>query len=349
MFVNVSVHITKTNNVKSCIAMKTVLRWIVWLIILVTQFPEGIFSQSVSVLVNQRATLFRNASSCENAELIKSYPTKATIATCNKHLCAPEEDFQEKIDFEDTSNNLVFKLAKYNDWGTYEFICNGKKHFVRLDVLVAENKTARPSSNITLKCFAKNAKDVTWICDGKRVLHCKKNESPSFGEGFESRVSLNEGCFEDGDCSLTLTAVSKTDSGLYRCFADDESTEGSPHAHVVYVNEDPSSPEGNHTENNVWRSVAITFILISLVLAGAFYIVCKRYRALSKAANQSTSSASSQSENEPSENHPMLESITTQHDDSQSTQITTQPVQESDNNPKSSSTVPFYTDMPDLQ
>lgn len=63
-----------------------------------------------------------------------------------------------------------------------------------------------------------------------------KNGSTYPGEGYEDRVSLTEGGFKDGDLSLTITGVQQTDAGLYRCFVQDESTEGYPHAYVIHVN-----------------------------------------------------------------------------------------------------------------
>lgn len=309
--------------------MKIVLKWIFWPLIFVTHFLEGtsFLHDPVTVLVNQRFTL--NASSCENGEWRKVIPTQATIAKCKNHKCEIEKAYQKKYELEDTSNNLVLKSTKYNDQGTYEFICNGEKHSYKLDVLVPHNKTTRPSSNITLMCLLRNAKDVTWIHNGKKILHHTGNGAPRIDEEFKDRVLLNDGCIEDGDCSLTLLDVREMDAGLYLCFGDDESEKGEPHAYMLFMNADHSSPEGNHTEHDVWFIIAIALIPISVGLLVALCIVLYMYRALSKAAYQSTSTTVSQTQNEPCENDPMLPFNITE------------PVQESDNNPKSSSTVPF--------
>ncbi|XP_073727942.1 uncharacterized protein [Misgurnus anguillicaudatus] len=331
--------------------MKTVLKWIVWPLILVTPFLEGTFFQHdpVTVLVNQRVTL--NASSCENGEWRKVIPTQATIAKCKNYKCEIEKAYQKKYESGDMSNNLVFKSTKYNDQGTYQFICNGETHSYILDVLVPHNKTARLSSNITLMCLVRNAKDVTWIHNGKKILYHTDNGTTIIGEGYKGRVLLNDGCFEDGDCSLTLLDVREMDAGLYLCFADDESKKGEPHAYMLFVNADHSSPERNCTadhsspERNCTADHSspernctavhsspkgnctvsnVLWWIINVVLAVALCIVSWfLYKAQSKAANQSTS----QTQKEPSENDHMM------------TSNITEPVQESYDNAKSSSTV----------
>lgn len=290
--------------------MNTVLKWIFWPLILVIPFLEGTFSHHypVTVLVNQRLTL--NASSCENGEWRKVIPTQATIAKCKNHTCEIEKAYQKKYELEDTSNNLVIKSTKYNDKGTYDFNCNGEKYVYILDVLVPHNKTAQPLSNITLMCLLRNAKDVTWIHNGKKILHHTGNGAPRIDEEFKDRVLLNDGCIEDGDCSLTLLDVREMDAGLYLCFGDDESEKGEPHAYMLFMNEEHSSPEGNCTEFNVWGWIISGGLAVALCIVSYLYI-------MSKAANQSTS------------NNYMLTNIT-------------KPVQESDDNPKSSSTVTTF-------
>ncbi|XP_073667830.1 uncharacterized protein [Paramisgurnus dabryanus] len=290
--------------------MKTVLKWIVWPLILVIPFLEGTFSHHypVTVLVNQRLTL--NASSCENGEWIKVIPTQATIAKCKKHTCEIEKAYQKKYELEDTSNNLVIKSTKYNDKGTYDFNCNGEKYVYILDVLVPHNMTAQPLSNFTLMCYVTNAKDVKWMHKETVVFYHAKNGTTSIDEGFKDRGSLNKGCFEDGNCSLTVFYVREVDAGLYRCFSDDESEKGDPHAYMLFVKEEHSSPEGNCTEFNVWWWITNLGLAVALFIVSFLYIT-------SKAANQSTS------------NDYMLTNIT-------------EPVQESDNNLKSSSTVTTF-------
>lgn len=107
---------------------------------------------------------------------------------------------------------------------------------------------------ITLKCFAANANDVTWLHNYDRVLHHKKEGSVNPGTGYEGRVSLEKNCFKTGDLSLTITEVRKTDDGLYRCFVDDETTKGYPHAHRLHVN--GKTGKGNlHLSFNLYHTV----------------------------------------------------------------------------------------------
>lgn len=94
-------------------------------------FPQS--GAPVRVLVNQQATLFRNVSSCENAQFRWILPTEATIAKCQKQICDIKDGFLEKFQFKD--NILVLKSAKYSDWGTYECDCKGFITFVKWDVV----------------------------------------------------------------------------------------------------------------------------------------------------------------------------------------------------------------------
>lgn len=100
----------------------------------------------------------------------------------------------------------------------------------------AENKSVVETDNITLKCYAVNAKDVTWMHDNERVLHFKTDGSINPGKGYEGRASLAKDCFKTGDLSLTIAGVRIEDAGIYRCFVDDETVKGNPHACVLLVN-----------------------------------------------------------------------------------------------------------------
>lgn len=99
-----------------------------------------------------------------------------------------------------------------------------------LDVSVKELE------NITLLCFAKDAKDVTWFHNDARILQSKINGSTAIDKVFQNRVSLKEGAFKDGNLSLTLLDVSGKDVGLYLCRVNDETAEGYPYAHMLHVN-----------------------------------------------------------------------------------------------------------------
>lgn len=87
--------------------------------------------------------------------------------------------------------------------------------------------------SITLACHADSANDVTWLHNGERVMHYKKDGSINPGKGYEGRVSLEKNCFKTGDFSLTITGVCKTDAGILRCFVDDGTAKGYPHAYAL--------------------------------------------------------------------------------------------------------------------
>lgn len=104
---------------------------------------------------------------------------------------------------------------------------------LKYSLIDALNVHAAEMDNITLDCHVGNANDVTWLHDNQRVLHYKKDGSINPGKGYEGRVSLEKNCFKTGDFSLTITGVRKTDAGIYRCFVDDEMTEGYPHTYYL--------------------------------------------------------------------------------------------------------------------
>lgn len=92
------------------------------------------------------------------------------------------------------------------------------------------------TDNITFSCYSHSPKDVTWLHNDERVVHYKKDGSVNHGKGYEGRASLEKNCFKSGDFSLTILNVSKADAGIYRCFEDDETAKGNPHAYVLHVN-----------------------------------------------------------------------------------------------------------------
>ncbi len=100
----------------------------------------------------------------------------------------------------------------------------------------ALNASVVEMDNISLKCFAHNAKDVTWLHYDKSVLSYKLGGSVNVSKGYEGRASLENNCFKTGDLSLTVARVRKEDAGLYRCFVGDSTTKGDPHAYVLHMN-----------------------------------------------------------------------------------------------------------------
>lgn len=234
-------------------------------------FVSDAFSQGTKtyiVPVNTPYTFPGNGSSCERAEWRKeSSPTDATIATNQNKICLIEKGFQEE--FSCKENHLLLNSAKYTDKGTYEFVCNEEEKTLILDVLckyslylipIKEllesisistwsvtdfdlkysltdpvNVDTAEMDNITLNCYAANARDVTWLHNDTKVLHYKKGGTITPGKAYEGRVSLEKNCFKTGDLSLTITGVCMKDAGLYRCFVDDETAKGYPHTYLLHV------------------------------------------------------------------------------------------------------------------
>ncbi|XP_043117085.1 uncharacterized protein LOC122360496 isoform X3 [Puntigrus tetrazona] len=198
---------------------------------------EGALCQSIRsdfVLLNQPYPFPGNASGCRQAEWRKTNPT-ANIATYQNQACTTSEGLEEEYRCED--NHLLLKSAKFNDAGSYEFICNWDIISIRLDVLYAQDVSAVETENIILNCYAHSTEDVTWLHNKKIILHVKMNGSASFSKDYEGRVSVKKSCFKTGDFSLTIARVLKEDAGTYRCFVDDETKKGIPQASVLHVND----------------------------------------------------------------------------------------------------------------
>lgn len=100
----------------------------------------------------------------------------------------------------------------------------------------ALNVSAVEMDNITLNCYAHNAKDVTWLHTNGSVLIYKLGGSMNPSKDYKRRASLENNCFKTGDLSLTIARVRKEDTGIYRCFVGDGTTKGNPHAYVLHVN-----------------------------------------------------------------------------------------------------------------
>ncbi|XP_058602553.1 uncharacterized protein LOC131521636 [Onychostoma macrolepis] len=285
---------------------------------------EGAFCQSIPsgfVLLNQAYTFPGNASGCHHAEWRKRPPTDTTIATYKNHAFTTEKGFQEEFTCKD--NQLLLKSAKYMDQGPYEFICDGDKTPVNLDVLYALNESAVEMDNITLSCYAHDAKDVTWLHNNKRVLHYKTDGSVNPGKGYEKRASLEKNCFKTGNFSLTITRVRKADAGIYRCFVDDETVKGNPHASVLHVNEKRSGPaDQTHSSCNEAILITLTVVFGPVLVISVTYLITTEVR-----KRQSTSTTA---DDTPETDRMLMSptSPTTPVNESQSE--VTHPVQESD-------------------
>ncbi|KAL0173288.1 hypothetical protein M9458_033599, partial [Cirrhinus mrigala] len=190
------------------------------------------------------------------------------------------------------------------------------------------------TDNTILHCYARNAKDVTWLHNTEKVLHSKMHGSINASKDYEGRASLAKDCFNTGDLSLTIAGVRKGDAGIYRCFVDDETVKGIPDASVLHVNETHSSP-GDQTDCNcnIYKNLTISFGTISVTVFVIYHITMKLRK------RQSTSD----SKDGTTEKDRMLMSdicITSPTNESQP--VVTHPVQESDSmENKPSNTRPF--------
>ncbi|XP_016342575.1 uncharacterized protein LOC107689167 isoform X1 [Sinocyclocheilus anshuiensis] len=291
---------------------------------------EGAFCHSIRtdfVLLNQPYTFPGNASGCHHAEWRKRPPIDTTIATYKNHACTTDRIFEEEFTCKD--NHLLLKSSKYTDQGPYEFICNGVQTLIHLDVLYALTESAEETNNITLNCYAHNAKDVKWLHNNESVLHYKINGSENPGKGYEGRVFLLEkNCFKTGDLSLTVTRVRKADAGIYRCFVDDETVKGNPHAYVLHVNEKNSGPgDQTHSSCNEAILIALTVVFGLISVISVTYLITIELR-----NHQSKSTTVTQSsEGDTTETERMLMSaISTTSPINESQWVVTYPVQESD-------------------
>ncbi|KAL1273555.1 hypothetical protein QQF64_026369 [Cirrhinus molitorella] len=212
----------------------------------------------------------------------KIFPIKATIAECQIKKCIIKESFQERFTVIPEKNcSLFIKSAKRNDRGEYVCSCNGFERNVNLEVVVTINMTAVEMGNITLPCSGdtqRDVRDVTWLYNEQKVLHYTANGATKPGDGYEGRVSLTDDGFKDGDVSLTISGVRQTDAGIYRCFLNDETIEGDPHAYILHVIEKLNSTGGNQTEgNNNEKPTYIGLILLfSLIICFLLILLCRK-------------------------------------------------------------------------
>ncbi|XP_059424621.1 uncharacterized protein LOC132158993 [Carassius carassius] len=282
----------------------------IWNLILTSTFIvvlyEGAFCQSIRsgfVLLNQPYTFPGNASGCHHAEWRKIPDT--TIATYKNHVCMTANGLEEEFTCE--HNHLLLISSQYTDQGPYEFICDGVKTSLILDVFYALNESVEETDNITLNCYALNAKDVMWLHNHESVLYYKMDGSVNPGKGFERRALLAKNCFKTGNFSLTITRVRKADAGLYRCFVDSETVKGNPHAYVLDVNE-KNSDQGDQTHSRCNEAI----LIFLTVVFGFISVISVAYLIKIKLCDcQSISTASPVSESQSVVTHPVQESEST--------------------------------------
>lgn len=304
---------------------------------------EGVFCQSIRsdyVLLNQPYTFPGNASGCHHAEWRKRPPIDTTIATYENHACMTERGFQEEFTCKDI--HLLLNSAKYTDQGPYQFICDGDKTPVNLDVLYAQNASAVEMDNITLNCYAHNAEDVTWLHNNESVLLYKLSGSMKPSKDYEGRASLEKNCFKTGDLSLTIACVRKEDAGIYRCFVGDGTTKGYPHAYLLHVNEKRSGPEDQtHSCCIFYKDFTIGLVVILGISVAAFVIYLITFKLRERQSTSATATQNSEDEANERE-HMLMSAISTSTPTTESQPVDNHPVQESNfTGNKSSNTMPF--------
>lgn len=103
-------------------------------------------------------------------------------------------------------------------------------------LLVPMNWTAVEGQDITLQCYGDTRLDainVQWKKDGKTLLMYES--SKELDEASAGRFSLSGQSFKQGDLSLRIKTVHRSDSGLYLCLIHDESRDGDPRAILLKV------------------------------------------------------------------------------------------------------------------
>ncbi|XP_067256575.1 uncharacterized protein [Chanodichthys erythropterus] len=312
-------------------------------------FSQG--TKTYFAIVNAPYTFPGNGSSCERAEWRKeSSPTDATIATNQNQICQIEKGFREE--FSCKENHLLLNSAKYTDKGTYEFVCNEEEKALKLDVLYPVNEDTAEMDNITLRCYAASARDVTWLHNDAKVLHYKKGGTITPGKDYEGRVSLEKNCLTTGDHSLTITGVRKTDAGLYQCLLDDETTKGYPHTYLLHVKEKRSSPR-DQTDSNCNEAQTLFFYKKTTIILGTLLgiltlvvVIYLLYCLTSKLLKDRSTSATTtyhvaKSDDDTTENGSELLCKMSPKNERQS--MDSNPVQESNTTEnKSSNTRPFF-------
>lgn len=146
------------------------------------------------------------------------------------------------------------------------FICNEAESQLKLNVLYALKVDKVETEDVTLDCTALSDKDVTWLFNNGTALHYEKGGVITPGKGFEGRVSVEKDCFRTGNFSLTITDLHSTDEGVYRCFVDQDTTEGYPHTYKLHVNKKQDQTDSTGTEASDYKTIIIIIILALIVV-----------------------------------------------------------------------------------
>ncbi|XP_053083042.1 uncharacterized protein LOC113539468 [Pangasianodon hypophthalmus] len=197
-------------------------------------------------------------------------PSKAVIAKCHSRTCWIEQHCQKRCAVSgDTSTgnfSIMIRSAAYNDAGSYRCTCDGDPVTeVKLKVYVPTVVQAFEGENVTLPCYGdtqQGVKDVKWRKGGLMfLLYTHENRSVTTEEASAGRFMMSVEGFLDGDLSLHISSVHRTDAGFYQCLIHDESREGEPRAVLLKI-------EGLQQLTTNGSEVAVLAVAVLAVLLG---------------------------------------------------------------------------------
>lgn len=100
---------------------------------------------------------------------------------------------------------------------------------------------ATVGQNVTLTCYARTEKQIAddavnilWKKDDQMVLQVKEGIT-KYGSSFTDRASVSQHHYKNGEFSVTIFSVTKSDEGLYRCYHSAEEEHGYPGAVTLNV------------------------------------------------------------------------------------------------------------------
>lgn len=265
--------------------MKLVLSTGVLLIVhlLILQCQGFIIRQ---ILVNEPVTFPCICSGNQPVVLwIRFIPSSAVIAKCDSQTCWIEQYFQKRfaVSGDTSSGNYSISISSvvYTDAGSYRCSCDG--HSVteeKLQVYVPTVIKTFEGENVTLPCYGDtrvDAMNVQWKKGEETVLEIT---SVTTGDVSAGRCSISKEGYQDGDLSLHISSVNRSDAEFYRCLIHDESRDGDPRAVLLKVEErrpehQPPPACNSNTEAALAVILAVT---LTLVILGVIIYCVRRFK-----------------------------------------------------------------------
>lgn len=213
---------------------------------------------SKPVMVNLRETAILSCNSTCNGKLLWTFKASGKnleVLKCVQGDCTEGDGFKRRVEIKHGHASLTILPALYNDEGWYEAQCDSKiLCTVHLDVLVPTTVNASFQDNVTLPCYARTEKDIA--DDAVNILWKKEDQTPkivlevknghtSYGSGFKKRASVSLNHYRDGDLTLSLSTVTPSDNGFYRCYHRQTDEHGYPTAVTLTVTAHQSIQEKN--------------------------------------------------------------------------------------------------------